>query len=221
MRAFALVTCAVLAAPAPCFGQLCLGAVPFSQGSWQAIGGAAMSSHTRELSAGMALGGEGTFGSLRVGRGTIDTMPGAALTAEADLGGRIQVTPAGPLALCFLGALGVEFGPSDTALGGTVDLSGFTLAAEASLGVLAWRSSHLAIVPTLAIGAANATAYATFHNSASRFTATASRQFGIVAFGVGLLVHRTITIRPDVSVPIGLDHAYPTFELDAALNFGH
>lgn len=202
------------ALPGTLRAQACLGNPSFSVNHLQVAASAAFDENATSFAGTFIGGSETLFTGLSVGGATYDGVSGATLLAGISGGFQVPLS-SGSAQVCPIVGATFGFGPSDFDGSGTNFRSqayNFGLAAGGEL----FRSARLAVVPSLSVGFVYTAATATGPLSTSTETDT----YGIAGAAVGFVLSDRLSVRPSVSVPIGLEGADPVFGIGFALNYG-
>jgi hypothetical protein len=199
------LTCVLIVSRAA-VGQTCLGAAQFSAGSVRIAGSASFGSGTSEYDGQVAIGAnDGIFVSasggaiVPKGGGTNGTVLGADIGYSLVVGSAMQVCPL------------VSY-THTTFTGETDDGLGF----GGSLGTTARISPQAVIVPFVG---------ATYVHATAKFSGiSVSGNYGVAELGVGLVLNKSITLRPSVATPFGLGPSgggTTVVGITLGFNFGH
>lgn len=209
---FAFFTAASL--PGSLGAQACLGNPSFSVHHLQVAAGAAFDESATSFAGTFVGGSETLFTGLSLGGATYDGISGASLLAGISGGFQVPVS-SGSAQVCPIVGATFSFGPSDFDGSGTNFRSqayNFGLAAGGEL----FRAERLAVVPSLSLGFVYTAATATGLLTNSTETDT----YGVAGAAIGLVLGDRLSVRPSVSIPIGLEGADPVFGIGFALNYG-
>jgi hypothetical protein len=194
--------------------QACVGNPSFSVNHLQVAASAAFDESATSFAGTFVGGSETLFTGLSAGGATYDGITGSSLLAGISGGFQVPLS-SGRAQVCPVIGATFGFGPSDFDGSGTNFRSqayNFGLAAGGEL----FRSERLAVVPSLSIGFVYTAATATGLLSTSTETDT----YGVAGAAVGLVLSDRLSVRPSVSLPIGLTGADPVFSIGFALNYG-
>jgi hypothetical protein len=133
----------------------------------------------------------------------------ASLNFGGQVGYQMQVSKA---QICPVASLSLGNGPDGAGLNTSTRSATFGLAIGTAFG-----TSRMQIVPTAGIGVENL--HASVEDTGSGISASGSDTHGIANLGVGLIFN-SISVRPSLSIPLGLDGADPTVGLTLGFNFG-
>jgi hypothetical protein len=212
LLSLALFTAASL--PGSLGAQACLGNPSFSVNHLQVAAGAAFDESATSFAGTFVGGSETLFTGLSLGGATYDGISGASLLAGISGGFQVPLS-SGNAQVCPLVGATFGFGPSDFDGSGTNFRSqayNFGLAAGGEL----FRAERLAVVPSLSVGFVYTAATATGLLTNSTETDT----YGVAGAAIGLVLGDRLSVRPSVSIPIGLEGADPVFGIGFALNYG-
>lgn len=210
-RHVAAVVTVLAAAPAVAGAQVCTGLAPFERGPMQATATVAKMHGVINVDGGIAVGSRTAFARLSAGRNSLQGREKSGLAINGSGGVEFPGGPRQTVRMCLLGALGITAGPRDVVVmdpAGTpvrMDLS----SVDWSLGVATGANRSLTrrplLLPTGSIVIVSTTTRA--RNTYSGTVSRAHRVFGVMEAGVGVVVARTITIRPMITIPVGLPRA--------------
>lgn len=208
----ALFTSASL--PGSLGAQACLGNLSFSVNHLQIAARAAFDESATSFAGTFTGGSETLFTGLSVGGATYEGISGASLLAGISGGFQVPLS-SGSAQVCPIVGATFGFGPSDFDGSGTNFRSqtyNFGIAAGGEL----FRAERLAVVPSLSVGFVYTAATATGLLTNSTETDT----YGVAGAAIGLVLGDRLSVRPSVSIPIGLEGADPVFGIGFALNYG-
>lgn len=205
------LTAALAAAPAAAGAQVCTGLAPFERGPMHAVATAAKRHGLMNVDGGIAIGGRTTFARLSAGRSSLQGREKSGLAIGGAGGVEFPGGPREIVRMCVLATFDVTSGPRNVVVlnpAGTpvrMDLR----SVDWSLGVAGGANRSLTrrplLLPTgsLIIVSTTARARETVSGAVSR----EHRVFGLLEVGVGVVVARTITVRPMITIPVGLARA--------------
>jgi len=207
-----LVLAAVLAVvPAAVGAQVCTGLAPFERGPMHAVATASKMHGVVDVDGGLAIGNRTAFAQLRAGRNSLQGREKAGLAIGGTGGVEFPGGPRQTVRLCFLGTLEITSGPRDVVV---LDPTGTPVRADLSavhwsVGVAAGAKRSLTrrplLLPTGSVSIVSTTTRA--ENTFSGDVRHQHRVYGIMEAGLGLVVARTVTIRPMLTIPVGLARA--------------
>jgi hypothetical protein len=118
---------------------------------------------------------------------------------------------------CPLASVEYQSGPNFDVLGQSFDLSALTIGAGASLGMPIVAGTNWQLIPTGGL----ALAYTKVSADAGAFgSGSESETYGIVSLGVGFLMNQTISLKPFVGIPVGLEGSDPRLGIMASFGLG-
>lgn len=205
---------AVLAVPRSLAAQACLGNASFAQGHLQVSGDAASGNDATSFSATVGGGSASVFGNLGLGGTRFDGVSGTQVFAGGSVGYQVPVS-AGGAQICPVFTALLGFGPKDIDGFGT-DLSSRAVGFGLSLGAAVLRAERVAIVPAVSVGFA----YAANVFEGAGGKVEESDTYGTAGFALGLVLNDQLSVRPNVTVPFGLENADPVFGIGFSLNYG-
>lgn len=215
MRRLAILSFAVLLSPAALAAQTCLGYPSFRANHLQLAGEALFDEDVTTFGAMFTSGSNSYFGGVGAGGATTDGVDGTTLLLRGQLGSQVPLSPGSAAQVCPILTAELGFGPEDIDGLGTnysTRAFGFGLAFG---GVMA-TTGTIALVPSVSAG---------FQYRAGIFdgvggTTTVSDTYGTVGAAIGLLMNQSLSIRPSVTIPLGVENANPVFGIGVALNYG-
>lgn len=211
----ALTTLAVLSVPAVAAAQTCLGNPSFRVNHLQLAGEALFDEDVTTFGAMFTSGSNSYFGGVGAGGATTDGVDGTTLLLRGQLGSQVALSPGSAAQVCPVLTAEIGFGPEDIDGLGTNYSSrafGFGLAFG---GVMA-NTGTIALVPSISAG---------FQYRAGIFdgtggSTTVSDTYGTVGAALGLVMNQALSIRPSVTIPLGVEDSNPVFGIGVALNYG-
>lgn len=192
--------------------QTCLGLPSFSEGPFQASGGAAFTDGAQSYGGGIALGSDNYFGGVGLTFTNVDDVDSTATTVSFNLGASYPLSQQERIEVCPVAAINVTTGPDV----GEADISGVGLRGGGRLGLLAAQTGNIDIVPTFGLDVA----YDRVTADVGGVDTSVSETYTIVRVGVGLIFNKRIGIVPTLGVPLGLEGSDPEFSILAAFTFG-
>jgi hypothetical protein len=209
-----LLCAATLAAPSALAAQACLGNPSFSTNHLQVGARATFDPATTSFGGSFVGGSETLFTGLSLGGATYDGVSGGSLLAGVTAGFQVPIS-SGTMQVCPVVGAEFGFGPSNfDGLGTDFRSQAFTFGLAA--GGELFRSERLAIVPSLSVGFA----YTAATRSTLLSAGTDTETFGLAGAAIGFVLSDRLSVRPSVSIPIGLDGADPVYGVGFALNYG-
>ena len=207
----------LLAAAAPLHAQRCLGFPGFANQPLRLDGRLESGGHRTDLSADLAFGqAEGVFGGVGLGVADFDGTNRSALLVNGEIGTQLTLgTPSrtSPGAqLCPVATLQYRNGPNTD----TIDQNGLDLRGGVSLGTSLPMAENVRFAPFGTVS------FAYLRNTVDngRVSATADDVGGVIDLGAGFIFTDRFTVRPKVSIPVGLDNSDARFGLAVGYSFG-
>jgi hypothetical protein len=209
-RRFLVVIALLGLVRAPAVAQTCVGLASYSSGPLQVAGhGAAIVSDLGAHQVGASIGygrPGGVFADAAVATTSV-TGTNASLDFAVDAGYQVQV---GQAQICPVAALGLSNGPDTDGMGvdGSTRSATVGLALGTAIGV-----QRVQVVPTAGF---------TLEYSRRKYqdaSGSSSDAYGVAHMGIGL-VFNSVSLRPSVDVPVGLEGSDPALGLTIGLNFG-
>lgn len=194
--------------------QTCLGNPSFAQGHLQLSGDVVTGNDVTTFGARWGGGSESVFGTLGVGGATLDGVSGSQLLAAGSVGYQVPAT-VGTAQICPVFTAQFGFGPKDIDGFGT-DLTSRAVGFGLALGGELLRGSRMAVVPSVQLG---------FLYAAQIFDGVGSPveeadTYGTAGLTLGIVLNDQLSLRPNVTFPIGLEGADPLFGIGFTLNYG-
>jgi hypothetical protein len=210
MRRSLVVTLALLAiVRSAAVAQTCMGMASYSSGPVQVAGHGSTTTGANRFGASVGYGLPGSvFGSAGVATTSWDGAD-ASLDFGGQVGYQMQVSKA---QICPVASLTLGNGPDGAGFNTSTRSATFGLAIGTAFG-----TSRMQIVPTAGLGLENL--HAKVEDTGTGVTGEGSDTHGIANLGVGLIFNN-ISVRPNVSVPLGLTGADATLGLTLGFNFG-
>lgn len=196
--------------------QTCLGAASYSAGAVQLGAGARFGNDAQAYTGRVNFGSTRAFGGIGVGGTTYDGLDGTTVSVGGAVGYQVPLGTSHRAQLCPYAGGDLGFGPNDVN-GTDIDVSTRDAFLGLHLGYAAPVNPQLMVVPT---GGISLVYGSTKLENGSGLSESDSDTFGTIEFGVGLIINSRVTIRPGVSIPVGLDGADATFAIDLGLSLG-
>ena len=218
MRRSLVVSLALLAiVRAPAVAQTCMGLPSYSRGQMQVTGNATFGNGMDSFGGTFGYGQPaGVFGNVGIGTTSIDAFDGSSFDLGLSGGYQMTVGPTKKVHLCPVANFGLGMGPNDVG-GSGVDISSQNFGFGVALGTSLPGGPRMQIVPTGGLGLA----YLKFKSDNGTTSNSASETYGVLNMGVGLIFSSNISVRPGISVPLGLDGGETRFGLTFGYNFGN
>jgi hypothetical protein len=218
MRRSLVVSLALLAiVRSPAVAQTCLGLASFSGAPLQVTGHGQFSSGVKNFGGAVGYGMQsGLWGNLGAETMSIDGATSHPLRIGAQAGYETALGKSrNPISICPNASFTIGNGPDDVNFNASTQ--------DMTLGlnfgtVLGGSNPRMKIVPTAGISWAHTKLSA--KNDAGTDLGSASESYGLAQIGVGLVMNQTISIRPSVDIPLGLDGSDARFGLTLGYNFG-
>lgn len=204
----------VAAVSAPAAAQTCLGLASHSAGQMQVTGNASFTDLANTFGGTFGYGlPSGVFGKAGVATTSYDGVDGSAIDLGAQAGYQMSV---GKAAICPVASFSLGMGPKDIDGAGT-DLSSRQGTFGLAVGTAMGASQRMQIVPAVSLGLA----YRSDKIEDATSSLSVSETYAQAGLGVGLVFNQNITVRPSVTIPVGLlGNNDPTFGLTVGMNFG-
>jgi hypothetical protein len=193
-------------------GQVCEGRPAGDAGPFQIS--AAFETYDGGSTKGVGIGrlGSRTYGGAQLGFSKYDDLEGETISVGAFIGTQIPVGSTERAQFCPYVGGGIGTGPNDIE-GTGINASTTTVALGAALGVRAFESSSFTVIP----GASFSLVRSSFKLSNGFDSVEESDTYGVFGLGLGLLLGRDASVRPYVSIPVGLEDASASFGVVATL----
>jgi hypothetical protein len=211
MRRSLVVTLALLAIvrATPAVAQTCMGMASYSTGPVQVAGHGSFVDGANQFGATVGYGlARSVFGNVGIATTSWDGAD-ASLNFGGQVGYQMQMSKA---QICPVASLSLGNGPDGAGLNRSTRSAMVGLAVGTAFG-----TSRMQIVPTAGIGVENL--HANVEDTGTGISASGSDTHGIANLGVGLIFN-SISVRPGLTIPVGLDGADPTVNLTVGFNFG-
>lgn len=193
--------------------QTCLGMPSFRDGQFQVSLGAAFSEGAQGFGGGGALGSDDLFVGASLAVTDVDGADSTATSFAVNMGASFVVNQRERIQACPVASVILTGGPDV----GDVDVSGVGLRAGGRLGVVAYESGDMQVVPTFGLDIA----YDRIDGDVGPVETTLAREtYVIVSVGAGFILNKHVGIVPVLRVPLGLDGSDPEFSFVVAYNFG-
>jgi hypothetical protein len=200
----------------PVVAQTCQGFASFSSGQMQATGNAAFGNGMDSFGATIGYGQPaGVFGGVGIGTTSYDGLDGSSFDLGVSGGYQMTAGRTKKIHVCPVMNFGLGMGPKD--IGGSgVDMSTTAGGMGVALGTSLPGGPRMQIVPTGGLGLA----YLKVKTDNGTNSQSASETYGLLNLGVGMIFNSQISVRPGISVPLGLDGGETRFGISAGYNFG-
>ncbi len=216
-RALVAVLALVLVVRSPAVAQTCMGLASFSNAPMQVTGTGQLGeiSNTFGATAGYGIP-SGLYGAVGVATTSLDGVEGHQLGLAARAAYQLTLGAAGRTQICPTASFGLGMGPNDEVAG--VDRSARSATAGIAVGTVLGASPQMKVVPTAGLSFAYSRQQA--ENSAGSTLFEISDTYALAQVGVGIILNSTISILPNVEIPLGLEGIDPIFGLSLGYNFG-
>ncbi len=197
--------------------QICTGTASFGAGIVRLGASASFSDGTKLYGGELALGApRGLFGTADAAQISTDGTSETSTVIGGTLGYSVEV---GSIAdFCAIAAFSHTTFPDIQFGSATITSSQNDVGFGGALGVAAVVSPNLSVVPYTEVEYVHATATA---SSVSVGSSSASQDYGVLEIGFGIVMGKVVTLRPSVSIPVGLTGGKTAVNIGLALNFGH
>ena len=193
--------------------QTCLGMPSFRDGQFQVSLGAAFSEGAQGFGGGGALGSDDLFVGASLAVTDVDGADSTATSFGVNIGANFVVNQRERIQACPVASVILTGGPD---VGG-MDVNQVGLRAGGRLGVVAYESGDLEVVPTFGLEIA----YDRINGDIGPVETTLAREtYAIARVGVGFILNKRVGIVPALGIPLGLDNSDPEFSFVFAYNFG-
>jgi hypothetical protein len=210
-RKLLVVVALMGAARSAAVAQTCMGLASYTSGPVQVAGHGSAVPDFGAYQVGSSIGygrPGGVFADAAIARTSADGTD-ASLGFAVDAGYQVQV---GQAQFCPVAAVGLSNGPDTDGMG----VNGSTRSATVGLALgTAINTRQVQFVPT-----AGFTLEYSHRKLQDAFTSgSSSDAYGVAHMGVGL-VFNSVSLRPSLDIPVGLEGADPALGLTVGLNFG-
>jgi hypothetical protein len=202
---------------APAAAQTCQGLPSFSTGSMQLTGNMTFENGMDSFGAAFGYGQpDGAFGTVGIGTTSFDGFDGSSFDVGIGGGYQMKVGARKKMHLCPVASFSLLMGPNDV-FGSGVDMSTQNLAFGFALGTQLPGSPKMDIIPTGGLGLA----YMKVKADGGSGSGSASETYAVMDLGVGFIFNSQISVRPGISIPLGLDGGDTGFGMTVGYNFGN
>ncbi|SRR6266550_469074 len=212
----------LLALSASASAQMCAGSASYAHRSFKVAGAAEFNHNAKSFTGALGFGGTGAFGEVGIGTTSYTNINGSSTTFGGGAGYQVTLGQKGNVQLCPTAGVAFLSGPNNVDVFGdgsvVLDFRETDLSFALTLGVEAARSGQTQIIPTVSIAFVSATAKV--HDRVSGNSQSNGQTFGTLGLGLGFVINQTVTLRPMVSIPVGLDGASTVFGGTISVNFG-
>jgi hypothetical protein len=162
-------------------------------------------------------GGRKLFGDVEVGASHTEAFGGLSWLVGTGAAYQVSLNKKGTVQLCPEASVGFVLGPRNS-YGTGQDYSETDASVGAGIGVLASHSTQNDVVPTASL---------IFEHSTQRLkdtglgtTSSKSTSFEVIELGIGLVHRQQISLKPSVSIPVGLAGAPTSFSVTLVYSVG-
>jgi hypothetical protein len=215
-RASQFAVLVTLLGSTPLGAQVCAGFPSFQGRPIQVQGMALFNNKSKAFGGSVGFGGAEEFGSLDLGTVRFDAYDASAFTVGGGVGYQLPLDTKGTVQMCPAVEVGFDVGPKNIR-GTGFDYSETDISLGIGVGMVATRTEQVDVVPTGSIAFANAAGRL---KDASGNTTSNSQSFGIIGLGVGFVFSHQVSIKPEVSFPVGVSGGSTTFGVTLAANLG-
>jgi hypothetical protein len=202
---------------APAVAQTCQGLPSFSHGQMQVTGNMVFQDGMDTFGGTFGYGQPaGLFGNVGIGTTSIDAFDGSSFDLGVSGGYQMRVGASKKMHLCPVASFGLGMGPKDI-FGSGVDMSTQNLGFGVALGTSLPGGPRMEIVPTGGLSLA----YLKVKADDGTTSNSDSETYGVMDLGVGFIFNSQISVRPGISIPLGLDGGDTGFGLTVGYNFGN
>jgi len=212
-----------LAAPPPAAPQVCGGFASFANGAYQVSGAAQFNDQAKTFGGAFAFGGRAAFGQIGIGTTSYDQLDGSTFSLLGAAGYQVALDKKGVFQLCPVATIDHGSGPNNVDIFGDgsliLDLSETDLSFGLSFGARPAMEGSTRVIPSAGFTVVSASAKV--KDDVSGQTNSQSETFELLGLGLGIVFNQTVTVRPGVQIPMGLQGASTTFGAIVSVNFGH
>jgi hypothetical protein len=217
MRRALVAILALSIARSPAVAQTCMGLASFGNAPIQVTGTGQFGEVANTFGATAGYGiPSGLHGTVGVATTSVDGVDGHQLGLAARAGYRLTLGSAGQTEVCPNASFGLGMGPNDEVAG--VDRSARSATVGVNVGTVLGASPRMKVVPTAGLSFAYSRQKA--ENAAGSTLFEISDSYALAQLGVGIILNSTISVRPNVEIPLGLEGIDPIFGLTLGYNFG-
>ena len=196
--------------------QTCRGYPSFASGSTQATAQASFGESSKGFALGLSFGSRTAFGGASIGAISYDDLDGSTTVLGAEAGYQVPLNTTSTVQLCPMVSGSIGMGPKDIN-GSGIDASSRDASFSLSIGGLLGGQEGFRANPMIGAGFV----YSSVKLEGFGDEVTESDTYGAVEFGLGLIINKTLSLRPSVTIPVGLEGADPVMSFAVALNFGN
>jgi len=210
------------AAPPPAAAQVCGGFTAFANGAYQVSGAAQFNDQAKTFGGAFALGGRAAFVQIGIGTTSYDALDGSTFSLMGSAGYQVALDKQGVFQMCPVATIDHGSGPNNVDIFGdgslVLDFSETALSFGLSFGVLPAMEGSTRVIPSAGFTVVSASAK--LKDDVSGQSDSQSETFELLALGLGIVFNQTVTVRPGVQIPMGLQGASTTFGAIVSVNFG-
>jgi len=205
-------------------GQTCLGLPSFGRAPMHVSVGLTTGDDVTTVGGGLSWGTPaGLFGGVNLGLVDIDNVDESAFVIGGGIGYQMSAASTRrtdnvrELQFCPVATLQYQMGPEFEFFDETIDLSALSLSGGVALGVPVEASATFQLIPTGTI----ALAYTKVTADLGTFgSGSDTETYGVITLGVGFLMNGTVSIKPYVDIPVGLEGADARLGILVAFGIG-
>ena len=197
--------------------QSCLGAASFAAGPVRVGAGVDFTDGAKSYGVQLAFGStSGPFGTAGLSAVDYDDVDEGGTIVSVAGGYALPLGPSRKAQFCPSVGFDWGSGPNFDTGAGVLELSFRTFSFGANLGAVATSTPTMDFVPFVGAHFVIARLTAEFDGATER----EREDYGVVSLGAGFVLNRTLTIRPQLGFPVGVDEGDPSYGLAFAFNFG-
>src|SRR5919107_579728 len=198
--------------------QTCQGLASFSSSPFQLIGEASLTGESSAFGGGIAYGlRHGPLAEAAVSRRVHENFEGSSVDVAATAGYDFSFGKASLLHLCPIAAVGAQLGPNN-AFNSGVERSRRSAQLGLSFGAELAPQRRWNVIPTLALSYALQRDQA--EDAAGAVLFRIDGAYALAQLGMGLVFKSTLSLRPSIDLPLGLEGGEPTVGLTVGYSLG-
>jgi len=213
---------AFLGLAGPAAAQVCGGFTSFANGAYQISGAAQFNDQAKTFGGGFAFGGRAAFGQIGIGTTSYDQLHGSSLSLMGAAGYQVALDKKAVFQMCPVATINHSSGPNNVDYFGDgsliLDFNETDLAFGVIFGAVPAMDGSTRLIPSAGFTVVSASAKV--KDDVSGQSNTQSETFELVGLGLGIVFNQTVTVRPGVHIPMGLQGASTTFGAIVSVNFG-
>lgn len=201
--------------------QICLGSASLANAHVQVFGAGSLQEGSRNAGGGLIVGSGGPFVLGYAGTTMINDAEASSFNIGGTVGWQIPTDKKGAAQICpIAGVFHSHFpGIFDADIGDYVILNELDLSAGIAAGFsFPQTSSRVHAVPEASLEVVSGTVKVGV--SQSSLSVSGTQTYGILSLGFGLVVDQRATIRPAISIPLGLDNSSVSLGVAVGVIFG-